>query len=242
MGYSRSCVAAVVLVFAAPVTWAAQSETSQKVHISRSSQFPSIERVNATISQYLDGLTDREPDDLLSRGDVTPLFDVLRKIGWDIDPSTRDRVEGLLLDDSDWLVRTLRTRKGAAFMREMSSFPGGYDRLDRMRMQPRGKRELQGLINSPGGARLIEYLTTTPQGRHTGANLSSGRGGDKFNTPTNRIYTKEHLTRHFRELYAADCERRLQATSLPAAVTPAIPASSASPEEEAEVAPVPPQE
>lgn len=214
MSYSKHCIAACAVCLIGISLPAAQSGPVSSQITTEPVHFPSPAKVDEAVAQYLESLTDRREDDLLSRGDVTPLFDVLEDIGWDVDPHTRKELAGRSLEDSDWLVRTLRTRKGTHFMRDMSSFPGGYDRLDRMRQQPQGKRELQGLIDSPGGAKLIEYLTTTKPGRNTGAQIPSGRGGAKFNTPTNRLYTKEDIAKQIRLSYAAEAERRLQATSV----------------------------
>ncbi|MBX3438452.1 MAG: hypothetical protein KF861_13250 [Planctomycetaceae bacterium] len=164
---------------------------------------------NATV-RYLAGLSGREEDDLLSRGDVAPLFDVLRAIGWEMDKSSQDDIKRRLLEDSDWLVRTLRTTKGTRFMRDMSQYPQGYDRIDRMRQQPHGKQELQGLINTPGGAKLIEYLTTTKEGKQTGAHTKGGRG--MFNTPTDRLYTQDDVVKQVQAAYAAELARREKAS------------------------------
>ncbi len=207
MGWVSVCLigllsATVPLAAAAPVRAAAPAA------------FPSRGKVHRTISQYMDGLANREEMDLLSRGDILPLFAALELIGWEMTKKSKAEVESRLLKDSDWLVRTLRTRKGTRFMRDFSSFPDGYDRVDRMRQNPNGKKELLGLINSPGGAKLIEYLTTTKQGRRTGADLSSPHGGGKFNTPTHRLYTKADVSELIKQLYAAEAAQRAQATSV----------------------------
>lgn len=182
--------------------------------------FPTQSVVERTVAAYLDTLPNREEDDLLSQGDISPLFVRLERLGWRV--ADQDEIEKRLLNDSDWLVRTLRTRKGTRFMRDMATFPGGYDRLDRMRHQRYGKQELQGLIDSPGGAELIEYLTSTKQGRQTGRHLRSGYGGSAFNQPTDRLYTKADVFKQLQASYAAEVARRAQPTSvLTAQPTPA---------------------
>ena len=193
--------------------------------------FPSFAKVAVTTSQYLDGLTSRQEDDLLSRSDVVPLFRRLQAIGWKV--SDAREIEQQLLTDSDWLVRTLRTTKGTRFMRDMASFPGGYDRLDRMRQLPHGKQQLAGLINSPGGAKLIDYLTNTPQGRRTGADLTSSRGRGAFNTPTQRLYTKADVFKQIKTSYAAEAARRLQEASTQATPKPTARPTSIAPAQEA---------
>ncbi len=214
MTYNKQPIGGLVALLIGIFSVAAQVGAAPPAKERAPVSFPTPAKVQQAVSQYLDGLAKREETDLLSSGDVTPLFGVLGYLGWDMTKQTRAGIESRLLKDSDWLVRTLRSRKGTRFMRDMSSFPGGYDRLDRMRQNPQGKKELQGLINSPGGAALIEYLTTTKQGRRTGAQLSSPRGGGKFNTPTNRLYTKADVSELIKQLHAAEAAQRLQATSV----------------------------
>lgn len=144
---------------------------------------------------------DYKPGDLIAREDGTGVFAQLKKSGWEVKNSAE--LSERMLPASDELVRELRGKKSVAFMRKITSVPGGFDRLDRLRKQPYGSRRLREFINQPEGYKLIEYMATTPGGKRMGRELSSKKHGD-FNAPTKRIYTEQQLLAELKTLYEAE--------------------------------------
>jgi hypothetical protein len=55
---------------------------------------------------------------------------------------------------------------------------------------------------------MIAYMTTTPQGRNLGRQLSRGRNGKNFNEATSRLYTSKDVLQRLEESYEAEQKRR----------------------------------
>ena len=162
---------------------------------------PSPEKVEKVVLQHFAKLRGYRSGDIISAGDVEPVFKMLEKIGF----SAADRKE-ILADipgDGDLLVKSLRTKTGLKFMREVAKYPAAYDRLDRLVRMPQGKATLQALIAGPDGYKMVEYLTTTRGGANLGKQLSNTPKGGNFNSPTSRIYTVEMLLARLRISHAA---------------------------------------
>jgi len=159
---------------------------------------PSPEKV---VLQHFAKLRGYRPGDIISAGDVKPVLKMLENTGF----GAADRKE-ILADvpgDGDLLVKSLRTKAGRRFMREVAKYPGAYDRLDRLVRMPQGKATLQALIGGPDGYKMVEYLTTTRGGANLGKQLSNTPKGGKFNSPTGRIYTVEMLLARLKTSHAA---------------------------------------
>lgn len=184
---------------------------------------PSWELIEARSAVYFEELPGREPKDLLSRSDVEPLFDVLASLRWDV--ADREDILKLVLSDTDWLVKVLRTKRGKKFMRGFSQADGSYDRIDRMRRLPDGKRQILQLISEPGGYTLFEFLATTKLGQGTGRLLSKAPKGKNFNEPTKRLYTSEDVMKQLKLSYEAELERRKKLGTL--VILPATPTAPA---------------
>ena len=169
-------------------------------------KFPEATAVQQALADHFAGLEDYQAGDLVAANDVTPIFAKLKKLGWTV--ADEREITGLLVPDSDPLVRQLRTTNGRKFMRKITSLPGGYDRLDRLRKMPQGEQRLREMIQSPGGEKLVEYMTSTPEGRNLGRSLSQSPSGKDFNKPTGRLYTAADVERRLLESYAAERVRR----------------------------------
>jgi len=78
-------------------------------------------------------------------------------------------------------------------MRQISKYPGAYDRMDHLSQLPRGQRMLGDLVKGPDGYKMIEYMATAKGGQQLGKMLSETPKGHHFNRPTGRIYTAEQL-------------------------------------------------
>jgi len=169
---------------------------------------PKFSEVKKTVRQYFDQLPGYREGEILSRGQVEPVFRALDKLGWHV--AQQKAIVEAVLPDSDPLVRRLRTPKGKKFARQVATVPEGYDRLDRLRRLPLGMQKVQNLIDGPDGYLMIKYMTTTQGGKELGQMLSQAPHGKHFNKPTGRIYTVDMLVERLKQEYA-------KATGTPAA-------------------------
>lgn len=175
---------------------------------------PSIDDVE----QLTEGYFSREPNfqagDIISRSQVRGLLEELQRQGWKV-PRQQELIERVL-DDSDILVRELRTKDGRKFARQIARYPQAYDRIDRLARMPTGKSILWRSIHGAGGYQLLEYLTTAPGGTEMGKMLSNTPSGRDFNKPTGRVYTVAGLIQQLRPRYEEtwDAVRRAQAKAL----------------------------
>jgi len=155
---------------------------------------PPFDEVKKIVQKHFASLPNYRDGDIIARGDVRPLFTKFEGIGWKV--ADRKEIVAAVMDEGSFLVRNLRTAKGRKFMRQIASYPDGYDRTDRLSRLPHGQGSVQQLIRGPDGAKMIEYMTTAPGGKNLGKQLSRGPKGRNFNDPTGRIYTaKDLLTR-----------------------------------------------
>ena len=145
-----------------------------------------------------------QENDLITQQDVSGLFKKIEKLGWEMNKQDRKRILDRLLSENDFLVRQLRTAHGKQFMRKISTLPGGYDRVDRIRKMPHGKQRIQEFIKGPDGDKLIEYLTTTRYGKNLGKQLSKAKNGRNFNQPTGMLYTRKDVLESLQKIYQTD--------------------------------------
>lgn len=162
---------------------------------------PEFAEVEKWVQDQFASQAGRESHDLILRRDVEQVLDGLKKQGWDV--ADRKEILASSLANDDWLAQRLQTTAGRKFMRDMSSYPDGYDKLDRLRRLPDGQRILDRLIKGPDGYKMIEYLTNQPGGREMGRMLSDAPKGKNFNQPTGRIYTVGDLLKRLHESHAA---------------------------------------
>ena len=130
-------------------------------------------------------------------------------MGWTV--TDRRIILSLVPDDSEFLIRQLRSHSGRSFMSRVSSYSNAYDRLDRLTRLPHGRQTMHDLIHGVGGEKMIEYMTTTPGGKNLGKQLSNAPKGRDFNQPTGRIYTAKMLLGRLQKSYAAAKEARAAA-------------------------------
>jgi len=163
-------------------------------------KFPTFLEVEAVTRKYF---ADKrlQNDDLLSKGDVRPLFAELARHGWQVADS--EAIVKQFLDDKYYLVSMFRRGAGRDFAHACARYPGGYDRLDRLSRMPHGNTFIEGLIAGPDGYKMIEYMTETPGGSVLGMQVSNAPKGRNFNQPTGRIYTSTELLMRLRQSYDA---------------------------------------
>ncbi len=179
-----------------PVQTAAQPVTSKD----GATALLSFAEVKKTVLKHFAGMRGYEPGDLLTQGEVAPVFQLLAHQGWTV-TDAKEILESVPTE-SDFIVQQLRTPEGLKFMREISGTPHAYDRLERMTHLPRGKQTVATLIGrGPKGADVITYFADTKDGAKMGRQLSKSRGAADFNKPTGRIYTADMLLKRLQKSY-----------------------------------------
>jgi hypothetical protein len=172
------------------------------------------------LKEHFAGLKGWQDGDLLAQRDVKPVFRMLSAAGWTL----RDEAEFVRLvpPDSDWLVQTLRSPRGTAFMRKVAPLGTGYERLDRLSQLPGGRRQIESLISARDGHLLLEFLETTELGRKTTAAVARTPSGRSFDDSTGRLYTARAFEEELLKRHATELERRSTSQTLPRSVsTPA---------------------
>jgi len=159
---------------------------------------PPFAVVRTTVEQVLGEIEDRKPGDLILRAQVAPIFARLAKLGWTV--ADRQAILQRVPAEKDLLARQLLdSKQGIKFMRQISRYPLGYDRVDRINHLPLGKQTVHDLIHKVGGAEMIRYMTEAKGGKALGGMLSRDPNGKDFNKPTGRIYTAEQLIKTLKE-------------------------------------------
>jgi hypothetical protein len=139
---------------------------------------------------------DRRDGDILSKGDVIPVFDALEKNGWTV--ADRDAILKKVLDENDSLVQLLRTPAGKRFMRQVSGYRLIYDRLDRIARVSGGEIMIRDLVKLPDGEKyarfpparvLPDLLDLLPKERS-----AKRRAIPDYEKPTGKIYTVKDFT------------------------------------------------
>jgi hypothetical protein len=141
----------------------------------------------------------RGPTELLSQGDVEPVFDELAKMGWQV--ANQQEIVKSVLSDKSFMVKKLRKGRGRSFARSIAEIPDGYDRVDRMIRLPHGHTFLEGLISTTDGWKMIGYMTETRGGHVLGEQVQHAPLGHDFNKVTGRIYTSDQFLNQLRLSY-----------------------------------------
>jgi len=174
---------------------------------SKQKPLPSFKQVQQAVLSRFATLPDYQPHDLITRGQVEPLFGHFERLGWKV--ADREEILAQVPSESDFLPRQLSTPTGRKFMRQIAGYPNAYDRLDRLSQLPHGKQTIRDLVRGPGGAKMIKYMTESAGGGELGKLLSNAPRGREFNKATDRIYTVEKLlTRLEKSHQAAQKARR----------------------------------
>lgn len=167
---------------------------------------PEFKDVIGTIREQVAKRRGYQPNDILSRNDVTRVLKALAELGWDV--AEKKQILNATLGDSDFLVRQLRSKNGVRFMRKLSGTKGTYARLDQLRRLKYGNRRIRELIENPGGHTLILYMTSTKGGKNLNRQLRRTSNGKNFGKPTGRIYKGADLLEALRDAYKAEQKRR----------------------------------
>jgi len=162
---------------------------------------PPFSDVEAAVLRYFRALPNYRSGDLITRGEVKPLWGQLQKLGFS--PSDAEQIIGDIPAKNEFLPTQLRTRAGKKFMRQIAKYPDAYDRLDRLSRMPHGRQTIRDLMKGPGGEKMIEYMPTTSGGKELGKLLSNNPRTRNFNKPTGRIYTAAMLIARLEESHTA---------------------------------------
>lgn len=178
------------------------------VHSPEKTSWPKLDQVLEAAEKHFKTLANYEPGDILSRGDVEPIFKRLEKLGWKVHDH-KQLVEQVLPDDA-FVVRQVRTAAGRKFMRQVARIPHGYDRLDHLSRLSDANTLIPRLVNGVDGYKMIEYLVEAPGGETMGRMLSNVPNGQNFNRPTGRIYTEKEFIARLKHSYEAEQKRRTE--------------------------------
>jgi hypothetical protein len=161
---------------------------------------PALSDLRQAVVRYFEAQPGYRPGDLITQDQVEPLLVKLKWMGLPL-PNPKLIVEKVPVKN-EFLAEQFRTPNGRKFMRDISGYTGGYDRLDRLSRLPHGKQTIRDLIRGPDGYKMIEYMTTAPGGTMLGEQLSNAPGAGDFNAKTGRIYTAEILLRRLEQVRA----------------------------------------
>jgi hypothetical protein len=158
---------------------------------------PSMSEIEQVVLRYFRVDPEYRAGDLITRDKVEPLLNRLKEKGLPL-PDAKAILDKVLTKDH-FLSKQFSTPNGRKFMRDISGYPDGYDRVDRLARLPHGEQTVRDLIRGPDGYKMIEYMTTAKGGSALGKQLSNAPLGKDFNAATGRIYTADQLLDRLKE-------------------------------------------
>ncbi len=177
-------VLAIAIHFVAVVAVAAPKAASKP----KTLEFTEIQQI---VERHFAAIPDYQPGDLITKQAVGGVFRQLDLYGWKV--ADQKAILGQVVDEGNFVARQLRSNRGKQFMRQITRYPGGFDRLDRIAAMPQGRKNVAQLVKLPDGYKMIEAMTTTQRGQILGRRLSNAPKGKNFNKPTGKIYTADAL-------------------------------------------------
>jgi len=149
-------------------------------------------RLKALVDKHLRRDPNYAPGDILSRGNVEPIFNELLELG--LQPATgNEGAYSPFLRDGDYLVQTLRSPRGRVLMRKVSGLPEVYDRLERMSWTAVGRSWIEQLVAAENGAELLAGMLTEEGLQSVELQLAADERGRNFRLPTGRVHTETQL-------------------------------------------------
>jgi len=155
-----------------------------------------FEEIQQIVERHFAAIPDYKRGDLITQKSVADVFKQLELYGWKV--ADQKAILGDVLSDSNFIARQFRTKHGKAFMRQISRYPGGFDRVDRISAMPQGRNDVAQMKKLPDGYKMIEAMTTTRRGKILGQRLSNAPKGKNFNKPTGKIYTADALVKRLK--------------------------------------------
>ena len=174
-------------------------------------KMPPITTVKTVVSAHFAKLPDHQSNDIISKSDVAPILKELAKRGWKV--SDEKQLIKELLDDQNVLVRTLRTKKGKAFMRKVSGQKNVYDRLDRVAREKNGSALIRKIVALPDGHKYVGARQKPGTPTLSDLLLINKRGSahkrklKDFEKPTGMRYTSSAFWMRLQVSYKRDLKR-----------------------------------
>jgi hypothetical protein len=182
--------------FAATVFTATVPCLAQNMAASRTAEA----RIAAVVQRHFASDTSFVAGDLISRSDVEPIINELLDLGFR--PNESEELYDAILPDNDRLVRLLKNPHGIKFMRQISSIPGVYDRLERLSWTESGRQLIDSLIERPDGPQLLKNLIA-PGGAKAVEQIFAGDSrGANFQRPTGHVHTAPELLQRLLASYS----------------------------------------
>lgn len=162
--------------------------------------------VQQIVARHFAATQGYQPGDLITRQQVAQLFNQLSIYGWKV--ADQKAILGQVVSESDFLAKQMQTDRGRQFMRKVTTYSEGFDRVDRIARMPQGRGNVSQMINMPGGYEMIQAMTSTHRGQVLGQRLSNAPKGKDFNKPTGRIYTEAALVARLKISFAKRAEKQ----------------------------------
>ena len=199
----RQGAARVVLSLACGLLVAAAASAADSTG-EPTNKLPDFGQVQQVAARHFASLS-RGPQDLISQGDVQPIFAQLAKLGWKV--ADQEKISKQILADGDFLVGELRSKSGQQFVRKTAGQGLLYDRLDRIAQVYGGKQMIRDLQKLPDPQNYTKPKTAA--GYPDLLELLPKQGTGKVRTikdytkPTGRIYTAPQFMQQLQQSYAA---------------------------------------
>lgn len=185
------CNAGLRRVLSVGIAWGIAAATVAPLPCSAAE--PTVDpRLKALVEKHLRRDPSYAPGDILSRGNVEPIFNELLELG--LQPA--DGNEGAytpFLRDGDYLVQVLRSPRGRALMRNVNRLPEVYDRLERMSWTTVGRSWIEQLVAAENGDELLTNMLSESGLPTVEEQLAADPRGRNFRLPTGRVHTEAQL-------------------------------------------------
>ena len=148
-------------------------------------------QIQQVVASHLRSNPDYVPGDLITQGDVEPIFNTLIEQG--SPPADNESLYDAFLSDRDHLAKSLRTPEGRKFMRAVARLPNVFDRLERLSWSETGRQMLGELIETADGPKLLEKILTPEGMAKIEESLRKDPRGGNFQLPTGKVHTADQL-------------------------------------------------
>lgn len=177
------------------------TEKSNPTNSRTTGEFPRWEDIDAALTDFFKQEPNHQQGDLVTREQAERFLKLLPAFGWPLEQAGQAALMEKMISEKHFLAQNLRTTAGTKFMRKISQYPRGYDRVHRLTGLKGGKDRLKELIRDPAGYKLIEYMTKSDGGKNMGLLLGGVPGGKEFNSPTGFAYTADTFRTRLQDLH-----------------------------------------
>lgn len=199
--FTTGCLLVVALIVTDcnPRLFAQPNSSSSKS--SKEKKFPLWQDIESASADFFKRQADYQPGDLLTREQAEQFLKLLPAFGWTLKDAEAAALLEKVVSEKHFIAQQFHTKDGKKFMRKISQYPQGYDRVHRLTGLKGGKERLKELIRDPGGYKLIEYMAKSDGGKNLGLLLGSVQGGKEFNSPTGYAYTTATFLARLHDLH-----------------------------------------